>query len=126
MKFNLESQLKQLQSIQPRAEFVQHSRKLLLLEKPTSRLRFNFFEQLKMSGALVLASLLLFVLAGSISYFAGGKNKLADLNQINSAEADSPELDIRLQELKYFEELTKEIERIENAIEELTDKLQQK
>jgi len=123
MKFNLESQLKQLKAIQPNAEFVQHSRKLLLLEKPVSRLRLNFFEQLKMSGALVLASLLLFVLAGSVSYLAGGKNKLANL-KLNSAEADSPELNIRLQEMKYFEELNKEIEKIENAIENLTNKLQ--
>lgn len=101
--------LKQLKLIRPDEGFVKHSRQNILsspqLRKGIFGFRSNIFESFKLATAIALASALLFVFLGGLSYF-NVKNLtpvlLTSLNDENlKAEEAKLDLQIQLGEVTY-------------------------
>ncbi len=109
--------LKSFKSIVPDEGFVSRSRKLVLASEQHSRGWFIFrggiMESLKLGAALTLASALLFIVLGGVSYF-NVRNlspvMLSSVNQSNiQTEADNLDFHIQLGEIKYDVNADKEV-----------------
>lgn len=109
--------LKALRSIEPDQDFKHRSRSVILSTPRTSHhfpgLRIRFWEGMKFAGALSLASLLIFLIFGGLSYFSVQNLAPAILTGIDEnnllSEASAVEFQIRLNEIKYYEESVKQV-----------------
>ncbi|MEK7641126.1 MAG: hypothetical protein AAB389_03985 [Patescibacteria group bacterium] len=109
--------LKSLKSIVPDQEFISKSRNLILSAPQHTRGWFIFhggvLQSIKMGAALTLASGLLFIVLGGISFFNVRNLSPVMLSSINSsnieAEADSVDFHIQLGQAKYDVDSEKEI-----------------
>lgn len=130
MEEQLFKKIKLLQSVQPRKEFTEQSRRLVLAAPQASPL-MGFFtrviDTLKYSAALGLATVLLFLFIGGFSYF-----KITNISPLvlTSFEAQGLEqevqsLDFRIQlgQAKYFDEATQQVAESEKAIDELLNQI---
>ena len=110
--------LKSLKSITPDTEFLSRSRNLILStpQKQASGwfiFRGNLMQSIKLGAAMTLASALLFIILGGVSFFNVRNLSPVMLSSINeeniAAEADKLDFNIQLGQLEYDVEDEKEI-----------------
>lgn len=110
--------LKSLKSITPDLEFLSRSRNLIVStpQKQTSGwfiFRGNLMQSIKLGAAMTLASALLFIILGGVSFFNVRNLSPVMLSSINeeniAAEADKLDFNIQLGQLEYDVEDEKEI-----------------
>lgn len=100
--------LQKLKEIGPDADFSQRSLPLIL-NAPQNRSipLYNFFRAFQFSGALALASLLIFVAFGGFAKFGSGLSGSSQLTSLDAEnlrqELNSLDLKIKLSEVKYSE-----------------------
>ncbi len=121
--------LKQLKAIMPDEGFVKRSRQIILASPQIRRgfmgLKIGIFESIKLASALTLASALLFVALGGLSFF-NVKNLspmiLSSLNDENlKAEEQKLDFQIQLGEVTYNLGEDKEIgARIDELLKDLS------
>lgn len=99
--------LQKLKAIEPDGDFSQRSLPLILSAPQNRHLPLqNFFRAFQFSGALVLASLLIFVAFGGLAKFGSSSSsgQLTSLDAENlRQELNSLDLKIKLSEVKYSE-----------------------
>lgn len=110
--------LKSLKSITPDSEFISRSRNLILSspQKETTgwfAFRGRVLQSIKLGAAMTLASALLFIILGGVSFF-NVRNlspmMLSSINEENiAAEAEGLDFNIQLGQLEYKVEDEKEI-----------------
>lgn len=103
--------LQRLKEIEPSEEFKQRSLSLILnssQKSPATILLKDIFSAFQFSGALIMASVLIFVVLGGLSVFnlkAFSPSALSSLNTNNLKEEISDlNLQIKLSEIKYYED----------------------
>ncbi len=119
--------LKALKILQPDKGFLERSKNLILSvpQKQFPGLVRGILDSLKLSAALTLASLLLFVVIGGFSYLNLQKISPAAVSLINEAklksEASNLDFQIRLGEVSYYLESDQTIgAEIDKLLDELT------
>ncbi len=119
--------LKALKILQPEKGFLERSRNLIMSapQKQFPGLVRGVLDSLKLSMALSLASLLLFVVIGGFSYLNLQKISPGAVSLINEAklrsEASSLDFQIQLGEVKYYLESDEAIgAEIDKLLDELT------
>ncbi len=114
----LKQLLQPLRRIEPEQTFIAASKARILLatqEPPmnmlSSRLRIRFFESLTLTGAIALASFLILIAFGSISYLSGGGATLATSfnNDALISEAQSTDFQLQIKAVTYFDESAKQV-----------------
>lgn len=109
--------LKAFRAIEPGNDFMHRSKSVILatpkINHHLSTLKISFWESLKFGAALSLASILIFIIIGGVSYFnikklAPGVLTGLDDNNLLS-EASAVDFQIKLSEIKYYEEAAKEV-----------------
>lgn len=131
--------LQSLRNINPEPDFKKRSRALILTLPEVSKAKkfvFEVFESLKFGAAIGFAVLLLFFLAGGLSYFKITNIAPAVLSNFEekslTAEAANVDFKIQLGEVKYFDEsaeqiaaVLKDISQIENEkdIDKILDEI---
>lgn len=109
----LQKLLNPLTGITPSPEFAMRSKAQILMsaqeQTVPARVRVRFFESLTVTGAIGLASVLLLVILGSLSY----SNQGGSTNSFNSnaivAEAESANFELHIKEVTYFDESAKQV-----------------
>lgn len=109
--------LKYFRNIQPDKNFAARSKQQLLsMKKPSHHLatvKIGFFDSLKFSGALALASLLIFVLFGGLTFFSIQNISPTILTSFNDekllAESEAANIEIKLKEVRYYERSAQEV-----------------
>lgn len=109
MEEGLNKILKELKAIKPDEGFVQRSRHLILSSPQEKRGLFNFklnlFEGVKLATAITLASAMLFVFFGGLSYFNVKNLSPVTLSSLNAdnlkAEAEKLDFQIQLGQANY-------------------------
>ena len=112
----LQNYFKRFTTITPRAEFVARSREAVTGFAQLPRLQSNwimrFKETLTTSGALALASFLLFAILGSISYVTKNTDQVATTAFNNDAlvrEATQLSFQVQLKDAEYFDESASQV-----------------
>lgn len=117
--------LRAFRGITPDADFTARSRSIVA-GAPQRRTiaRIGFFDSMKLGTAMVLASVLLFVLVGGFSYFqltntASVAASSFDFEMLN-AEARKIDIRIQLGEATYFNDSTQQMAAALNDVSETT------
>lgn len=116
----LQNYFKRYTSVTPRAEFALRSRAQItcLAQLPTSRPTWimRFKETLTTGGALALASLLLLIVLGGISYVAKQGGLTGGSVALNAAalsrEASALSFNVQLKDAQYFDESASQVARV--------------
>jgi hypothetical protein len=114
--------LKSLRAIEPSNDFIHRSKSVILNTPKTnhhlSTLKMGFWESLKFGAALSLASILIFVIVGGASYVKNlAPTVLTGLEDNNLlSEASAVDFQIKLSEIKYYEEAAKEVTALLNEV----------
>lgn len=122
---------KSLRSIQPDSEYRARSRAQILavpkISKPWHSFISEILETVKFSAALTLAGVLLLVAIGGLSYF-----KITNVSPLALTGFDDQDLwretqgldfSIKLGEIKYFDDVAKELASIDKDINQLLDEI---
>ena len=91
----LEQILKSLKSIKPDEGFISRSRQMIFASAQKPRFGLSVLESFKLAAALALASVLLFVALGGLSYVQGNAPALM------THENGNPDFQIQLGQLEY-------------------------
>ena len=120
--------LKEFRGIQPDPGFIKRSRLALSvlppqrISNPVRRGVMEAMESFKFATAITFASLMLFLIAGGVSYFKF-KNALGILGSIQEQDLkDEAAFSIQLGEAKYFEQSSEEVASALNKISEEKDR----
>ena len=115
----LKNLLKPLRRIEPSRDFMARSKQLITLARQEAapapireRVLSSIFEGFTFSVGIAMASLLLIVTIGSISYLTGtsGGEVASSFNNASLAqEADSIDFNLQIQEISYFDESAKQV-----------------
>ncbi len=92
--------LKSLKSLKPEDGFISRSRRMILAsEQNPARFGFSLFENMKLAAALVLASALLFIALGGLSFHLASSPELFTDSQ--HPKAGNVNFQIQIGEAKY-------------------------
>ena len=114
--------LKSLKAVEPSVDFSHRSKGVILatpkINHHLSTLKTGFWESLKFSAALSFASILIFVIVGGASYVKNlAPAVLTGLEDNNLlSEASAVDFQIKLSEIKYYEEAAKEVTALLNEV----------
>ena len=107
--------LKIFRKIQPNKEYTLQSRREILatskISHSISTIKIGLLDSFKFSGALMLASLLIFVIFGGLAFFNVKNLSPVMLTSFNDSKlmAESGDFEIKLQEIEYYERSAQEV-----------------
>lgn len=116
--------LKYFQKIKPDKDFAARSRRDVLLSQKIdhriSVIKTGLLNSFKFSGALMLASLMIFVIFGGLTFFNIKNLSPVMLTSFNDnklmAESGKVEIEIKLKEVEYYERSAREVATLLNEI----------
>ncbi|PIT92857.1 MAG: hypothetical protein COU08_00200 [Candidatus Harrisonbacteria bacterium CG10_big_fil_rev_8_21_14_0_10_42_17] len=107
MEQEIEKILKEFRTVQPNANFVERTRRIILAEQKQNldlaKWRHGVWKHFKIGLTVVTATFVLFILISSI---VGNTQQKVDENQLITETAD---FQIELEEIKYFAESAKDV-----------------
>jgi hypothetical protein len=117
--------------IVPDEEFKKRSRRLILaIEKQSHHIqsvKTRFWESLKFSGALAMATFLIFVIFGGLAVFKIKNLSPAVLTSFNEdnllTESEEVDFQIELREIRYYERSAQEVAALFDEVLETDDSL---
>ncbi|MDP3901919.1 MAG: hypothetical protein Q8Q37_03050 [bacterium] len=117
MEDRLNKALKPFKAIKPSADFMRYSRAEILATKQKffsarRSWHWNFWSSVKFASSLTLATLLVLIVIGGLSYFNLNlaPTLLTELDKESLLrEANSLDFQIHLKELKYYDDSAKEV-----------------